>query len=290
MASVAASLSQALAVRDDAALDTCFAGECKQRKEPGLCGMVPCCFSRPQPPCCCPLDCAVHEDAVIASSVAQLSAAHAGALLEALVERLQLQPQQAARLVPWLRSLLLTHGAALAAAPAGQVRAAAGWGREGGREGGCQPAAAVLFATCFLKQPPPPPPLTPHDCALLVLLLQAALRLAHQLLQERTASFGGLLSLSGRLQVLQPAGDGGSEAGGAPAARGGATAKVRGEPCFLRRLLGKTAVEGACGEVQRGGQRVAGWGPRACPPRRPTPVAALPPPSPHFTLQVIFAA
>ena len=40
MSSVAASLSQALAVRDDAALDACFGGEGDERKGLGLLGMV----------------------------------------------------------------------------------------------------------------------------------------------------------------------------------------------------------------------------------------------------------
>lgn len=65
---------------------------------------------------------AVQDAAIIDNSVAKLSAAHAVALLELLVERLQHHPQQAARLAPWLRSLLLAHGPALATAPAGQVR------------------------------------------------------------------------------------------------------------------------------------------------------------------------
>ena len=124
--------------------------------------MAPCCCSRPLPPCCCPPDCAVQEDAVIASSLAQLNAAHAGALLEALVERLQLQPQQAGRLVPWLRSLLLGHGAALAAAPAGQVGATAR------RQGGRAPAAAVLFAVAAhpAAAASAHPRLCPNNCAL----------------------------------------------------------------------------------------------------------------------------
>lgn len=72
----------------------------------------------------------VQENSVISSSVARLSPVLAGTLLEALVGRLHRQPQQAARLVPWLRSLLLSHGAALASTPAGQVGTCAG-GRGG---------------------------------------------------------------------------------------------------------------------------------------------------------------
>ncbi|KAL4433607.1 hypothetical protein ABPG75_000048 [Micractinium tetrahymenae] len=133
--STSVALSQALAVRDDAALETCLT---------------------------------VQDDGIIASSVAKLGAAQSTALLEALVARLHRQPQQAARLVPWLRALLLAHGAALAATPSGQ----------------------------------------------------AALQLAHQTLQERTASYNALLALSGRLQVLQAAASSGvgSGAGGSQAA------------------------------------------------------------------------
>ena len=68
---------------------------------------------------------AVQEDAVIASSLANFDVGQATSLLDALVERLRLQPQQATCLAPWLRSLLLAHGAAVAAAPAGQVRSEA---------------------------------------------------------------------------------------------------------------------------------------------------------------------
>lgn len=125
-------LSQALAVRDDAALDTCLG---------------------------------VQDDAIVASSVSKLSAAQGVTLLEEVVERLLRQPQQAGRLVVWLRSLLLLHGATLAAAPAGQ----------------------------------------------------ATLQLAHQTLQERTASYSALLALSGRLQVLQAAAKSSSGRGSADA-------------------------------------------------------------------------
>ncbi len=58
-------------------------------------------------------------------TVANLSTMHAAVLLDVLVERLQHQPQQAARLMAWLRNLLLTHGLALAATPKGQVGALA---------------------------------------------------------------------------------------------------------------------------------------------------------------------
>lgn len=64
---------------------------------------------------------AVQDEPLIASSVGKLSYGQAGELLEALVERLHRHPRQAARLVAWLRSLLLAHGAALAAAPDSQV-------------------------------------------------------------------------------------------------------------------------------------------------------------------------
>lgn len=66
----------------------------------------------------------MQDDGIITNSVAKLGVAHSTALLEALVVRLHRQPQQAARLVPWLRALLLAHGAALAASPNGQVRPA----------------------------------------------------------------------------------------------------------------------------------------------------------------------
>ncbi len=64
---------------------------------------------------------AVQDEAVIAGSLAQLNAGQATALLDALVERLQVQPQQAARLVAWLRTLLADQGPTLTAVPAAQV-------------------------------------------------------------------------------------------------------------------------------------------------------------------------
>lgn len=129
---IAVALSQALAARDEAALSNC-------------------------------LD--VQEAAVVAGSVARLTAAQAALLLEELVARLHTQPQQAARLTPWLRSLLLSHGAVLAAGPAGQ----------------------------------------------------AMLRRAQALVEQRTAAYGSLLELSGRVAMLQAAKGAPEEASASPA-------------------------------------------------------------------------
>ena len=126
--SIAVTLSQAVAVRDDAALSSCLESEQGQRSMRAAAikqllaraeQHLPL-SSMPHP--APPRARAVQDAAIIDNSVAKLSAAHAVALLELLVERLQQHPQQAARLAPWLRSLLLAHGPALATAPAGQVR------------------------------------------------------------------------------------------------------------------------------------------------------------------------
>ncbi len=130
----------------------------------------------------------MQDDDIIASSVAKLGAAQSTALLESLVARLHLQPQQASRLVPWLRALLLAHGPALAAGPNGQARHAGS-------------LSMGVFARWRGR--------SRHSCPLLITpchsFLQAALQFAHQSLKDRTASYDALLALSGRLQVLEAA-------------------------------------------------------------------------------------
>lgn len=223
--SVAVALTQALAVRDDAALSTVLEGECD-----GVCRSRHPALAPPHvlgPPLVllfarsllaaerahwpALLLLAVADAAIIAASTAKLSSSQAVALLEALVQRLQQRPQQAARLAPWLRSLLLTHGAVLAAAPAGQVRGGRQRGGRGRKATGSPPPPVLAFAanTIALSSPATFP----------LLLPQAILQLAHQLLEERTASFGPLLSLSGRLQVLQPAAAGAAAPPAATAAK-----------------------------------------------------------------------
>lgn len=139
---IAVALSQALAARDEAALSNCLDGAatnacrvgCWPARRPNACraGLHALHLCMPPlgsaelltsatPPSSPD---AVQEAAVVAGSVARLTAAQAALLLEELVARLHTQPQQAARLTPWLRSLLLSHGAVLAAGPAGQVSGA----------------------------------------------------------------------------------------------------------------------------------------------------------------------
>ena len=168
---------------------------------------------------------------MVSSSVARLSAAQPAALLAALVERLQLQPQQAARLVPWLRSLLLCHGAALAAAPVGKVGAGAVASAADLSPGFFRVAQASQGggAAAVYRRVPDPVPVRsakPAPALLVRCCLQAALRAAHEILQERTACYSGLLGLSGRLQLLQA-----ESGGGASAEPPVAAAKVR-RACF----------------------------------------------------------
>lgn len=160
--------------------------------------------------------------------MAKLSTAHAEALLNALVERLQHQPQQAGRLVPWLRNLLLTHGPGLAATPGGQVRALAWhpWARSG--------------RASSLGQPFPCS--SPFQDPSLHMAMQAALRLAQELLHQRTTTFAGLLNLAGRLQVLQAASGSDGRVGKAPPA----TAKV-GCP---QEELGVATTTGCCSHTR----------------------------------------
>ena len=207
MSSYATALSQALAAHDAAALDACFAGRHRLLPPSQLAGRPTHSLHAPASPSC---SIAVHEEAVVSSSVARLSATQPAALLEALVERLQLHPQQAARLVPWFRSLLLCHGAALAAVPAGQVGA------------GAVASAADLPPGCNCKRAGGEAQRLSAAKAACWCCLQAALRAAHDILQERTACYSGLLGLSGRLQLLQ-ADSGGVSSAEPPAA----AAKVR---------------------------------------------------------------
>ena len=218
---IAVALSQALAARDEAALSNCLDGAatnacrvgCWPARRPnayraGLHALHLCMpplgsaelLTSATPPSSPD---AVQEAAVVAGSVARLTAAQAALLLEELVARLHTQPQQAARLTPWLRSLLLSHGAVLAAGPAGQVSGAL-------RRLRWQAVAAV---TCLLCRKP----LTSaavHQCLACV---QAMLRRAQALVEQRTAAYGSLLELSGRVAMLQAAKGAPEEASASPA-------------------------------------------------------------------------
>lgn len=205
--SIAVALGQALAVRDEAALSSCLDGTFANQGRAGLAvvgnfrGACPplahwCSCRHCMPP---PLTIAVQEPAVVTSSVARLSAAQAALLLEELMERLHSQPQQATRLALWLRSLLLSHGATLAAGPTGQVSRGRGnvW-------------LLLVMPVLFVKQQ--------GSCRLhsnhCYGCMQATMRRAQMLLEQRTASYSSLLELSGRLAMLQS----GASAGGPDAA------------------------------------------------------------------------
>lgn len=230
-ATVAVTLCQALAVRDEATLSSCLEGECRPLRgaeapraarrslEPATVGSQPSThLQRPPaqqsipPSLRTPRGPAVQEPAVVASSVARLSTPQAVALLEALVERLQREPQQAARLASWLRSLLLAKGTALAATPTGQVTRRAA------------PVRAQTSSACHAGSTATRALQLPLTAGIGCPPAQATLQLADRLLQERTAAFGQLLGLSGRLQVLQP---GGTSAGSSATPAAAAAAKVR---------------------------------------------------------------
>lgn len=57
---------------------------------------------------------------VITATVDGLGTREAGALFQALVDRLQSRPASGAQLLPWLRAVLLAHSTILAATPAGK--------------------------------------------------------------------------------------------------------------------------------------------------------------------------
>lgn len=154
--SVAVALAQALTVGDDAALSSCLDGELGQR--------LPTCCMPGQPPVLAagPADdrapaallhpaTAVQDAAVVDATTHRLAPPQAQALLTALVDRLRRQPQQAACLAPWLRSLLLAQGAGLAATPVGQVRPA--------------PAQRCRHCQAVLGNQAPPAADTPCRCA-----------------------------------------------------------------------------------------------------------------------------
>ena len=150
----------------------------------------------------------MQEEALVTGSVTKLSVAHAASLLNAIVERVQHEPQQAARLVVWLRSVLLTHGPVLAATQSGQVsrRHTAAWRVL--LACGCSAARHLAMQS--------------HDAPPAALAPQATLRLTRDLLDERTSNYAALVNLSGRLQVLQAAGSSDGSTVGVQAA----TAKV----------------------------------------------------------------
>lgn len=193
---IAVALSQALAVRDEAALSSCLDGAPAMMSRALLGRLRATRITIVSNKLLLPpaLLIAVQEPAVVASSVARLSAAQAAFLLEELLARLHRQPQQAARLAPWLRSLLLSHGATLAASPAGQVS----WGATG--------CSSQSLCVAGLARP------TLTGLLATSLLVQAKLRRAQVLLEERTASYSSLLELSGRLAMLQSGASRGADA------------------------------------------------------------------------------